>query len=575
MANDQPINETHELERVIRQLQGEPWLVCDLVRSENDKNRDSIMGWTLAGPTFLDVLFIPTDHASNSEKNKQFPSQPPMEKIQELITGRPLVGYDLVPVILFMEQLKWELPLLWKSDVMVEAFITGRYPNVELSYLVETLYGAKLTGIDGLYPEASQKGKRQNTLRFEEIPLEALSQIAGERAHYIRRIHQDFFNEIENDARLKRLHQMEMDILPIAAEMQKVGIRIDSAKCQSEYERLTKEAEVLSKSLHCWLRRNFNISDQFDFGSSPQTADLLIDRLHILKEVKTEKGNRSTSKKIYEGMRDCSPIVNAIYTYRELIKICSGFYGLYPKFQGSDGRLHPKLLTTHVISGRTASADPNCQQIPKESVWEFIDFEDPSSDGCATCPAGGCPACQIVKKKTLRTAVREVFLPRDGYLYVEADYSQIELMVLAGVAGEPMMLEAFRKGLDIHSHTASLIYSVPLNEVNKVQRNVGKRTNYRFNYGGGPKGLADQLGIPLKQAYEINRAYSRAYPLIDSFAEDPPVTPLRMGMLKLSLDAADTWRNSAPPIQRQGLEGGGFQSICKFKEERQTLPRSD
>lgn len=142
-----------------------------------------------------------------------------------------------------------------------------------------------------------------------------------------------------------------MAILPIAAKMQEVGIRIDAEKCRSENERLMKEAESLSNSFHGWLRRKFNLTERFDFGSSPQTADLMIDKLGILREVRTPKGNRSTSKKIFEGMRDTNPAVNAIYTYREMIKSATGFYNLYPQFKGPDGRIHPNLLTCHVLSG--------------------------------------------------------------------------------------------------------------------------------------------------------------------------------------------------------------------------------
>jgi DNA polymerase I-like protein with 3'-5' exonuclease and polymerase domains len=198
--------------------------------------------------------------------------------------------------------------------------------------------------------------------------------------------------------------------------------------------------------------------------------------------------------------------------------VATGFYGLYPKFRGPDGRIHPKLLTCHVLSGRTASADPNCQQIPKESTWEFVDFNHPSSDFCAACPDRVCQSCVKVQKKTLRTAAREAFLPREGYIFIEGDYSQIELMVLAGVSNETKMLQAFQNGEDVHGQTASLIFSIPQREVSKEQRQAGKTANFRFTYGGGPRGLADQTGIPLEQAFEINRAYSRAYPMIDSFA---------------------------------------------------------
>ena len=170
-------------------------------------------------------------------------------------------------------------------------------------------------------------------------------------------------------------------------------------------------------------------------------------------------------------------------------------------------------------SDECSESTPGDTDLPHKR-WIYTDSEkdDPSSDFCASCSDRACQSCAKAKKKTLRTAAREVFLPREGYIFIEGDYSQIELMVLAGVSNETKMLQAFQNGEDVHGQTASLIFSIPLGEVSKEQRQAGKTTNFRFTYGGGPKGLADQTGIPLEQAFEISRAYTRAYPMIDSFA---------------------------------------------------------
>jgi len=364
------VTDPQELETAVEELKGCPWLVLYLATTGPNSKEDSITGWALAPPGNSEVFYVPAGSLNLFEGTNPLPSSKVAEKICQLIDSRPMVGYDLTASFSFIEKLDRKPTLVTKSDVLVEAYITGRFPSTDLGDLVKDLYGHELTENSEILPVGRRESISAYNPRFAKVTIDSACRLACERVFFIRKIHQDLFPEIINNPNLKRLHQIEMDILPMAAKMKEVGIRIDSEKCRSEYERLMKEANALSGSFHGWLRRNFNITTHYDFGSSPQTADLLIDKLHILKEVKTEKGNRSTSKKIFAGLRNSNPAVNAIYTYRELIKISSGFYGLYPKFKGTDGRVQPKLLTCHVVSGRTASADPNCQQIPKESKWE-------------------------------------------------------------------------------------------------------------------------------------------------------------------------------------------------------------
>jgi len=526
------VTERFKLEEMIDLLRTDSYLVLDLITTGPNPDEDVIVGWVLAGLTAPEVFYVPVGHLIVFENLQQLPREWVEERICELIDGRPLVGYDLFSAFGFIKKLDSRPMLTRRSDVMVEAYTTGRFPDVSPKYLVQALYGVSIKDIEVIYPAACERVKNKRVVHFERIPIEIAFEYACGRGNYIRRIHQDLFDSIMSDPKLKRIYQIEMDVLPIAAKMHDVGIRVDFEKCRSEHKRLMREAEKLSESIHDWLKRNFNITAHFDFGSSQQTANLLIDQLHMLEEVRTATGHRSTSKKVYEGFRDSNPLVNAIFTYRELIRTATGFYGIYPRFEGSDGRMHPRLLTCHVISGRTASADPNCQQIPRESFWEFVDFTDPSSDECVSCSDGNCRECSRVKKNIIRTAVREVFIPREGYMFVEGDYSQIELMVLAGASGELEMLQAFRDGEDIHKKTAALLFDVPLGQVTEEQRQVGKTTNFRFAYGGGPGGLVAQLGISLEQAYQIYAAYRKAYKMVDQYAERSAREAARRGYVK-------------------------------------------
>jgi DNA polymerase-1 len=208
-----------------------------------------------------------------------------------------------------------------------------------------------------------------------------------------------------------------------------------------------------------------------------------------------------------------------------------------------------------------------------------VDFAHPSSDECVSCSDGNCKKCSKIKKKNIRTAVREVFIPREGYVFVEGDYSQIELIVLAGASGEPEMLKAFRDGEDIHAKTAALIFDVSLEEVTEAQRQVGKTTNFRFVYGGGPGGLVAQLGISLEQAYQIYSAYRKAYKAFDQYAQRSAREAARRGYVETLFGRRrymDEFTAAAPRTRARGRRlsinlqiQGGAADIAKIGLIRQ------
>jgi DNA polymerase I-like protein with 3'-5' exonuclease and polymerase domains len=315
------VTELHQLEEMIDLLGADSCLVLDLMTSGTNLDENVIVGWVLAGIATPEVFYVPVGHLSAFENLQQLPRKWVAERICELIDSKPLVGYDLLSSFGFIEKLDSRPVLIRRSDVMVEAYTTGRFADLSPKYLVQALYGVSIKDIEVIYPAACERVKNKRVVHFERIPIEIASEYACQRGNYIRRIHQDLFDSIMSDPKLKRIYEIEMDVLPIAAKMHDVGIRVNFEKCRSEHSKLKREAEQLSESIHDWLKRNFSITAHFDFSSSRQTANLLIDSLHMLEEVRTASGNRSTCKKVYEGLRDSNPLVNAIFTYRELIRI--------------------------------------------------------------------------------------------------------------------------------------------------------------------------------------------------------------------------------------------------------------
>ena len=389
-----PVTERNQLEEIVARLKTETCLVLDLLMLPPDGQQKTMVGMSLAPLSGSDIFYIPLVDSCPFQREETLWRDFVLSGVCSLIDGMPLIGEDLVNISSLIRSTGEKPRIVFEADVMVEGYITGRFPKVDLESLARSMYSKNFETAHLI--DFSQK----RSFNPQSVPQSTYIQYGSERIEYIQRIHEDLYPEILKDERLKKLYEIEMHILPVAAQMEEVGIKMDFDKCESEAERLINEADKLSEELHGWLKRNFDIENHFDFGSSPQTADLITDRLHIADEVKTARGNRSTSKKNYEGLRDSSPIIDAIFTIRELIKVATAFYRVYPKYRKPDNRLHPRLLTAHVISGRTASKDPNIQQIPRESIWEFVDFEAPESDRCVNCQSGGCKECSAAKKRS-------------------------------------------------------------------------------------------------------------------------------------------------------------------------------
>jgi DNA polymerase-1 len=265
---------------------------------------------------------------------------------------------------------------------------------------------------------------------------------------------------------------MEMPLVPVLARMEERGITVDKQAFAGFLDEVLKDLDRLTGEIHRLAGRSFNIR------SSQQLSDVLFSVLDLPKAGKTRGGAASTSQEALEKLAGKHPIIEAILDYRKLEKLRSTYLEPLPLLADAEGRIHTTFNQTATATGRLSSSNPNLQNIPIRGAF------------------GG--------------RMRSCFIAAPEKTLVCADYSQIELRVLAHLSGDPTLLDAFHKNEDIHARTAGLLYDVPLDEVTHDQRRNAKTINFGLIYGMGAQRLAQELHIGMKEAKEfIERYFSR------------------------------------------------------------------
>lgn len=278
------------------------------------------------------------------------------------------------------------------------------------------------------------------------------------------------------------LNNIEMPLLEILAEMQFNGMYADKDELVEIGEKLKQRLEVLTSEIHEMAGEDFNIN------STQQLGKILFEKLELPVYKKTKTGY-STDVDILEKLKNKHPIIERILEYRSLTKLNSTYVeGLVPYINPKTERIHSYFHQTITATGRISSTEPNLQNIPTR-----ID---------------------------LGKQVRKVFKPKEGYVYIDADYSQVELRVLAHISQDENMLHAFLNGEDIHKQAASKVLGIPIEEVTKEQRSSAKAVNFGIVYGISDFGLAEQLGITKKEAKKYIDQYLEKYSGIDKFMKD-------------------------------------------------------
>ena len=270
---------------------------------------------------------------------------------------------------------------------------------------------------------------------------------------------------------IKVFEEIEVPLIPILAEMEKNGFKIDKKEIKKLDGFAKKEIKKLESKIYKLAGIKFNIS------STQQLSEVLFNRLLISGKIrKTPKGKLSTRAAELEKLREAHPIIPLILEYRELQKLKTTYIDPFPKLiDPKDDRLHTTFIQTGTVTGRLASQNPNLQNIPI--------------------------------KTELGQEFRKVFIAEKGYKLVSLDYSQLELRIAAHVAKDEKMIEAFRKGIDIHTETAAEVFGVPLEKVSPKMRREAKALNFGIIYGMGPQGFARSAGIKQADAKKFIEKY--------------------------------------------------------------------
>lgn len=329
---------------------------------------------------------------------------------------------------------------------------------------------------------AGSKGAKQ--LPMQSIGIDKLSNWACQQADATMRLYPILSQSIEKENLSELLNEIELPLTRVLAEIEIAGVRIDVAALNEASETLTSRLDGIETEIHALVGENFNI------GSPAQVGEILFDKLKLdPKAKKTKTGQYSTSEEVLEKISHLHPVVNKILEYRQLKKLLSAYLNALPNtINPTTGKIHTTYNQTVTATGRLSSTDPNLQNIP---VRDEIGRE-----------------------------IRRAFIADEGHTFLSADYSQIELRLVADFSNDKVMLDAFANDKDIHAITAAKIYKTPLEEVTATQRRNAKTANFGILYGISAFGLASRLGIPRSEAKQLIDGYFETFPTVQQYMSE-------------------------------------------------------
>lgn len=413
---------------------------------------------------------IPADRAE-AQKIVDF-FKPLYEDEQILKVGQNL-KYDLQVLHNYGVELKGKM---W--DTMIAHYLIQPELRHNMDYMAEVYLHYQTVHIDELI---GPRGKNQRSMR--DLSPTQVYEYACEDADITLQLKNKLEPELKKHDCENLFYNIEMPLMPVLAEMEMNGVRIDTNSLSETSIQLTQRMLDIEKHIYELAGESFNIA------SPKQVGDILFDKLKIIdKAKKTKKGQYVTSEEVLQQLRHKHEIVGLILDHRGLKKLLGTYIDALPKLiNPRTGHIHTSFNQTITATGRLSSSDPNLQNIPVRG-----------EDG---------------------KEIRKAFIPEPGCLFFSADYSQIELRVMAHLSGDKHMIEVFREGKDLHAATAANIYKKPIDEVTRDERTKSKRANFGIIYGITIFGLAERLDIPRDEAKMLIDGYFDTFPEVHNYME--------------------------------------------------------
>ena len=426
---------------------------------------------------------LPTDKIESTEVLREFKVIFESEHIEKIGQN---IKFDLLMLAQYGIQLKGKF-----FDTMIAHYLVQPELRHGMDYLAEIYLNYRTIHYEDV---VGAKGKNQIDIRFADLDL--LCNYAAEDADVTFRLKRILEKELRENRLENLFYEIEMPLLKVLAIMERTGVRIDSEALRQSSEILTQDMLLLEKEIHDIAGFEFNVS------SPAQVGEVLFDRLKLDdKAKKTKTGQYSTAEDVLEKIRSKHPIIGKILDYRGLKKLLSTYIDALPLLISPvTGKVHTSYNQTVAATGRLSSTNPNLQNIPIRDAQG--------------------------------KEIRKAFIPDDGGLFLSADYSQIELRIMAHLSGDKNMLDAFNSGHDIHTATAAKIYKIPLEEVTTDMRRKAKTANFGIIYGISVFGLSDRLTIPRAEAKELIEGYFATYPDVKKYMDNAIQKAKEMGYVE-------------------------------------------
>lgn len=430
--------------------------------------------------------------------------------------------YESPSILKIGQNIKYDLEVLMNYgvrlagpmfDTMIAHYLLQPELRHNMDYMAEVYLKYKTIHIDELI---GPKGKGQKSMR--DLPPEEIYEYAAEDADVTLKLKNILEPKLKEAGVWQLFSEVEMPLVQVLADMETGGVRIDTGSLKETSAMLTSRMAAIEKEIYRLAGEEFNIA------SPKQVGEILFGKMKIVeKPKKTKTGQYVTSEEVLQQLKGKSEIVGKILEHRGLKKLLGTYVDALPKLVNPrTGHIHTSFNQTVTATGRLSSSDPNLQNIPVRG-----------EDG---------------------KEIRKAFVPEEGCLFFSADYSQIELRVMAHLSGDENMQEAFREGYDIHAATAAKIYHESMDTVTRDQRTKAKRANFGIIYGITVFGLAERLDISRTEATQLIDGYFATFPRVADYMEQAKQTAREKGYAETLLHR----RRYLPDITSHNATVRGF-----------------
>lgn len=532
----EPVTLTHvvrdeaALDALARRLEQAEGIAFDTETTSTDQMQARLVGISLAVEPG-EGYYIPVGHALDD--GQQLPLERVIERLRPALTnpGIPKYGHNIKYDAVVMARAGLVVAPLSVDTMIGEWLLHPDQSQRKLGLKNLAFYrlGVEMTGITELL------GKGKNQITMDLVPVEQAAPYAAADADMTLQLVEPIWREVEEQGLGELFTQIEMPLVPVLADMEMAGVRVDVEFLKRMSGEMARVLEERTQAIYGIVGYELNLN------STQQLSDALFGKLQLPTQGlrKTASGHYSTAADVLEGLleQDTTGIIATLLEYRELEKLRSTYVDALPQMVNPEtGRIHTSFNQTGTVTGRLSSSEPNLQNIPIRS--------------------------------DLGRRIRDAFIAEPGWLLIGADYSQVELRILANVSGDEALRRAFQEGQDIHATTAAAVNNIPVEQVTSLQRSFAKAVNFGLMYGMSAFRLARDSSLTLPEAEAFVKTYFERFPKVKQYLDGMRVQAAEQGYVETLLKR----RRYFPALQSQDTSQRGMMERRAAEREAINMP---